>query len=167
MSPQLPLQSLPLEQFPGALVCLDGDFKVAACNPAALQLLDELRLAGGRTAGAGTAGLLAVWLQGDLAAHFVSVGRNVTAQRQAEAAREKLVTELQAALARVEQLSGLLSICAHCRKIKDANGVWENLDTYLHKHARTSFSHGICPACAATYFGDLGKLGPDSDGDRA
>lgn len=57
------------------------------------------------------------------------------------------VIHLQDALADVSQLSGLLPICAYCKKIRDDNGYWNQLEAYLQKHTEAEFSHGICPDC--------------------
>jgi hypothetical protein len=48
----------------------------------------------------------------------------------------------------VKQLSGLLPICASCKKIRDDEGYWQEIESYLHSHSDTRFSHGICPECA-------------------
>ncbi|NTV74800.1 MAG: hypothetical protein HGA66_11400, partial [Holophaga sp.] len=63
--------------------------------------------------------------------------------------------ELSEALGNVKQLSGLLPICAHCKKIRDDQGYWNQLEQYLSKHAEVGFSHGICPDCASELFGDF------------
>jgi len=55
---------------------------------------------------------------------------------------------LAAALDKVHVLSGLLPICAGCKKIKDAGGDWCDLETYFRAHSDTEFSHGLCQACA-------------------
>jgi hypothetical protein len=57
------------------------------------------------------------------------------------------VAQLQDALANVSQLSGLLPICAYCKKIRDDKGYWNHLEAYLQKHTEAEFSHGICPDC--------------------
>ncbi|OGP68021.1 MAG: hypothetical protein A2W27_03925 [Deltaproteobacteria bacterium RBG_16_44_11] len=57
------------------------------------------------------------------------------------------VAELKKALAEVSQLSGLLPICSYCKKIRDDNGYWNQLEAYLQKHTEAEFSHGICPDC--------------------
>jgi tetratricopeptide (TPR) repeat protein len=56
--------------------------------------------------------------------------------------------ELEQAQDKVQTLSGLLPICAQCKKIRDDQGFWEQLETYIHKHSAAEFSHGICPDCA-------------------
>jgi len=48
----------------------------------------------------------------------------------------------------VKRLSGLLPICASCKKIRNDEGYWQEIEAYLHSHSDTQFSHGICPDCA-------------------
>ena len=67
---------------------------------------------------------------------------DVTLQRIAEQERDRLIAELQAALADVKTLSGLLPICASCKKIRDDNGYWQNLERYIQEHSEAQFSHG-------------------------
>ena len=87
------------------------------------------------------------------------VGWRVAALAQSKAALEAVVAqrtaelrarndELSEALGRVKQLSGLLPICANCRKVRDDKGYWNQLELYLRDHSDVDFSHGICPACA-------------------
>jgi sigma-B regulation protein RsbU (phosphoserine phosphatase) len=57
------------------------------------------------------------------------------------------VTELEHALTRVRQLQGLLPICAYCKRIRDDQNYWNQVETYLAEHADVQFSHGICPSC--------------------
>jgi AmiR/NasT family two-component response regulator len=60
--------------------------------------------------------------------------------------------ELQLALGNVRTLSGLLPICAHCKKIRDDAGYWHQVELYLQKHAEVKFSHGLCPDCYKTFY---------------
>jgi len=60
----------------------------------------------------------------------------------------KLNAKLQAALAEVNQLSGLLPICAWCKRIRDDQGTWQQIETYITVHSEADFTHGICPDCA-------------------
>jgi hypothetical protein len=69
----------------------------------------------------------------------------------------KTVTELKDALASVNQLSGLLPICASCKKIRDDKGYWTQIEAYIHDHSEAEFSHSICPDCAQKLYGDLDK----------
>ncbi len=80
-------------------------------------------------------------------------------RKQAEREREKLIAELQKALSRVKLLSGLVPICAHCKKIRDDSGYWHQLERYISDHSEAEFSHGICPDC-------MKKLYPDLDPDE-
>jgi sensor domain CHASE-containing protein len=57
--------------------------------------------------------------------------------------------ELQAALDEVKTLEGLLPICAYCKSVRDDSGYWNQIESYLRKHTKASFSHGYCPECAA------------------
>lgn len=54
----------------------------------------------------------------------------------------------------VEQLTGLLPICANCKKIRDDKGYWNNLETYIEKHSGAQFSHSICRECMVKLYGD-------------
>src|SRR5262249_1044353 len=74
----------------------------------------------------------------------VNVGIQVV-QLQAELARR--VAELEDALGRVRQLQGLLPICCYCKKIRDDQDYWHQVDRYIGTHTDVRFSHGICPEC--------------------
>ena len=74
----------------------------------------------------------------------VQVGLRVVELREALAGR---VQELKEALARVKLLQGLLPICAYCKKVRDDNNYWQQVETYIGRHSEAKFSHGICPAC--------------------
>ncbi len=75
------------------------------------------------------------------------VRRDVTERKRAAAERERLIDELRRALAEVKTLSGLLPICANCKKIRDDGGYWTQVESYLLQKADVSFTHGICPDC--------------------
>jgi AmiR/NasT family two-component response regulator len=75
--------------------------------------------------------------------------RRLNAELQAgNEARERLILELQDALAQLKTLSGLLPICASCKKIRDDDGYWNQLEAYIQDHSEVVFSHGLCPECA-------------------
>jgi len=73
------------------------------------------------------------------------------------AEREKLIIDLQEALAKVKQLSGFLPICASCKKIRDDKGYWQQVEEYIRDHSEAEFSHGICPDCAKKIYGKFYK----------
>ena len=78
------------------------------------------------------------------------VARDITGRKGAEQERERLVGELQAALAEVKTLRGFLPICSYCKKIRDDENYWHAVEAYISTHTNTRFTHGICPACYAT-----------------
>lgn len=78
----------------------------------------------------------------------VLLSRDMSRHKMEEKSREHLIRELQASLARTKRLNGLLPICSYCKKIKDGNGVWQQLESYLRSHAEVEFSHGICQECS-------------------
>jgi YesN/AraC family two-component response regulator len=65
-----------------------------------------------------------------------------------DAEQKRLIKELQQALASIKTLSGLIPICASCKKIRDDQGYWNQLEAYISEHSDAEFSHGICPECA-------------------
>ncbi len=73
--------------------------------------------------------------------------RLVREKRRAEEERIKLILKLKEALARVNTLSGLLPICAHCKNIRDDKGYWNKIEEYIRDHSEAEFSHSICPGC--------------------
>jgi PAS domain S-box-containing protein len=91
-----------------------------------------------------------------------SVARDVTAQKEAEEERERLVRELQSALAEVRTLREILPLCSYCRKVRDDEDYWQTVESYVSKHTDTKFSHGICPECYEKVLGerDEGEQGP-------
>ncbi len=69
--------------------------------------------------------------------------------------REKLIAQLEEALLKVKQLSGLLPICASCKKIRDDNGRWQQIEIYIQNHSEADFSHGICPECSYRLYPEM------------
>jgi sigma-B regulation protein RsbU (phosphoserine phosphatase) len=74
----------------------------------------------------------------------VRIGSRIVGLQQALGVR---VNELQQALANVRTLSGLLPICAYCKRIRDDRDYWNQIEHYLSEHSNARFSHGICPDC--------------------
>ena len=73
--------------------------------------------------------------------------RDIDDRKRAEEERGRLIEELQQALARVKLLSGMLPICASCKKIRDDHGYWNQIESYLIEHSEAQFTHGLCPEC--------------------
>ncbi len=73
--------------------------------------------------------------------------RDASEHIQAEKEKEKILQELQKALEKIQTLRGLLPICAYCKKIRNDQGYWEQVETYIKTHSLADFTHGICPDC--------------------
>jgi methyl-accepting chemotaxis protein len=71
--------------------------------------------------------------------------------------KELAIDRLQEALDKISTLRGLLPICAACKKIRDDEGYWNQIETYISKHTEAEFSHGICPDCAKELYGEYGE----------
>ncbi len=82
-------------------------------------------------------------------------GRDITERKRAEKARDELILKLQEALAKVKLLSGLLPICASCKKIRNDKGYWEQTEMYIRDHSEAQFSHGICPDCTEKLYPEV------------
>lgn len=92
---------------------------------------------------------------GELAAIALLNSQNMDKRDQAEKNNERLIEELKESLANVKKLSGLLPICAHCKKIRDDKGYWKQIELYIHEHSEAKFSHGICQDCLKKHYPDL------------
>ena len=88
------------------------------------------------------------------------ISRDITERKRAEVERERLIGDLQDALSKVKTLSGLLPICASCKKIRDDRGYWNQIESFIGEHSEIEFSHGICPECLRTLYPDI-RLRPE------
>lgn len=75
--------------------------------------------------------------------------------RHEESQKEEVIAELKSALERVRVLSGLVPICASCKKIRDDKGFWNKMEEYIQTHSDARFSHGICPECVARLYPEI------------
>jgi PAS domain S-box-containing protein len=73
--------------------------------------------------------------------------RDITEKQEAEEERARILKELQDHLAEIKSLRGILPICVYCKKIRDDDGFWEQVDVYVRDHSEAEFSHGLCPEC--------------------
>jgi hypothetical protein len=62
---------------------------------------------------------------------------------------------LEAAVAEIRTLQGILPICAYCKSIRNDQGSWQKLEVYVQEHSQAEFSHGICPDCLQVHFSDV------------
>ncbi len=74
--------------------------------------------------------------------------RDISELKRSRGEREQLITRLQAALDAVRTLSGLLPVCAWCKKVRDDRGYWEEVTTFLARREGVELTHGICPDCS-------------------
>ena len=88
---------------------------------------------------------------------LIGYAADITEQKQAEEALKQERDKLQDALAKVKILSGLLPICANCKKIRDDKGYWNQIEAYIRDHSEADFSHSICPECAKKFYPEFHK----------
>jgi hypothetical protein len=87
----------------------------------------------------------------------LSIISDITRRKAAEEERERLLGDLRRALNEVQVLSGMLPICAACKKIRDDRGYWEHVEVYLTERTGLDFSHSICPDCTRRLYGEAGE----------
>ncbi len=90
----------------------------------------------------------------------LAIVRDITARKEAEAEREKLIRELSSAINKVKTLSGFVPICASCKKIRDDEGYWQQVEKYIADHSDAEFSHSICPDCQHRLYSELYEDAP-------
>jgi len=88
---------------------------------------------------------------------YAGIIRDISERKQHEREREALIDNLKRSLGKVRKLSGLLPICASCKKIRDDKGYWNQIESYLSDHSEVEFSHGICPECTKELYPDTYK----------
>jgi len=57
------------------------------------------------------------------------------------------VTDLQLALVQVKQLKGMLPICSYCKKVRDDQSYWQQIESFINERTGSEFSHSVCPDC--------------------
>ena len=86
---------------------------------------------------------------------LISVLVDVTERRKAQEALRQERDKLRIALSEIKTLSGLVPICSNCKKIRDDQGYWNQIEKYIGEHSNAQFSHGICPECAKKLYPDF------------
>jgi PAS domain S-box-containing protein len=85
---------------------------------------------------------------------LLSVITDITKRKQAEEKRIQLIQELQETLKEVRTLSGLLPICAWCKKLRDDEGYWKSVEQYIGERTKAKFTHGMCPECQSKFLSE-------------
>ena len=85
----------------------------------------------------------------------VLLHRRWVALRQGKKILAQQHRELEDAMAEIKQLKGIIPICASCKKMRDDEGYWHQVETYLSTHSDAEFSHGICPDCLKELYGEF------------
>jgi PAS domain S-box-containing protein len=84
-----------------------------------------------------------------------TIARDITDRKRAGEEREKLIGELTEALDNIKTLRGLVPICASCKKIRDDQGYWQQVEVYVRDRSEAEFSHGLCPDCAKEFLSPI------------
>jgi DNA-binding NtrC family response regulator len=95
-------------------------------------------------------------INAELSRKNAELTNEIAERKRAEEEKEGLILELREALSKIQTLSGLLPICAYCKKIRNSKGQWEQMEVYIRDRSEADFSHGICTDC-------MNKLYPECD----
>lgn len=107
--------------------------------------------------------LVRYWNGGVRLTAFVIMGVIMSRIRMAIDCEKELNEELSQRIAEVKQLTGLLPICANCKNIRDDQGYWHQVESYVRQHSEAKFSHGICPACIEKLYPDFASKSAKQD----
>jgi PAS domain S-box-containing protein len=77
---------------------------------------------------------------------------DITERKKMIEEKTRLINHLQESLTHINTLKGLIPICSSCKKIRDDNGYWHQVEAYIEEHSHAEFSHGICPECLANFY---------------
>jgi CHASE1-domain containing sensor protein len=86
--------------------------------------------------------------------YTADIERRMQQQEKTEAQRDETITKLQQAITEVESLKGILPLCSFCKKIRNDEGYWEQVEVYIHKHSKADVSHSICPTCMTEHYSE-------------
>lgn len=80
---------------------------------------------------------------------------DITRRKEIEAEKDNLISKLHDALRRIRTLRGIIPICAACKKIRDDQGIWNQIESYIRDHSDADFSHSICPECSKKLYPEI------------
>jgi PAS domain-containing protein len=90
------------------------------------------------------------WVDGRMVKLQIAI--DISDRKQQELVQQALIEKLEKALEEIKTLQGILPICSHCKNIRNDQGYYEKIETYLHKHSGVDFSHTICPTCFEQHY---------------
>ncbi|MBU0680435.1 MAG: transporter substrate-binding domain-containing protein [Proteobacteria bacterium] len=99
--------------------------------------------------------LVLVWLflvKREVARKTQSLRAEIMERQKAEEKKTEVIAKLQHAVDEIKTLRGILPLCSFCKKIRDDQGYWEQVDVYIHKHAGAQISHSVCPDCLQEHY---------------
>ena len=79
---------------------------------------------------------------------------DITEKERHRQEKEDLISQLNKAFSELKVLRGILPFCSFCKKIRDDEGNWEQVDAYITRHSQASISHGLCPACLKEHYSE-------------
>jgi CheY-like chemotaxis protein len=85
----------------------------------------------------------------------LSAGERILRLERGLAERNRV---LETALGEVKKLSGLLPICANCKKIRDDQGYWHQVENYIKEHSDADFTHALCPSCLSELYPEIRRI---------
>ncbi len=94
---------------------------------------------------------------------FLGIFRDISQRKKDEAERDQLIAKLKKTVEDVKTLSGLIPICAWCKNVRADTGYWQTVEQYVRSHSDASFSHGVCPSCAAKFKDEIRRASQKSD----
>ena len=83
--------------------------------------------------------------------------QDISSRKLLEEERDQLINSLQEALDEIKTLKGIIPICSYCHNIRDDEGSWDKIESYISRHSDAQFSHGICPSCLDDVSADIHK----------
>ena len=87
----------------------------------------------------------------------------IEVRQQTEETNKALIAELEHSLSEIKELQGILPICSYCKQIRDDDGYWQQLETYISQNSLAKFTHGICPNCIEQHHPDIADAVLDPD----
>jgi PAS domain-containing protein len=138
------------------LKTLADDRRVMESGESIIGLIESRRLEDGQINWTLTTKVPLRDLKGDIVG-LVGITREINQLMKAQMERDVVISELQDALAEIKTLSGLVPICANCKKIRDDKGYWTQVEAFIQEHSEARFSHGICPECMAKLYPEYSR----------